>query len=112
GARTIAVVRLIRISHADLGRDDGVLAARTECLGQRLLRSAHPIRFGSVEAVEARIKCAIDSLDELGFFYTSVAAANFPATEAYRGDVDSGLTEWTVFHLLWLLYRCATESPA
>ena len=53
-AAAVAVVRQIRISDAELGRDDSFLAPRSERFGQRLLRRAHAIGLGGIEAVESR----------------------------------------------------------
>ena len=51
----------------------------------------------------ADVERAINRLDEFGFFDTAVAAADLPAAETYRRNVNAGLAEFAIFHFSRLL---------
>src|ERR1700683_3195599 len=111
-ARAVAVVRLTRVSDPELGRDHSILAPRSKRLGQRFLRRTHAIGLGGIEAVKSYVQRPIDCFDELGFFDAPVTTADFPAAKTYRGDIDAGLTERTIFHVLCLLVSARPGVPA
>src|SRR5205814_1039161 len=93
------IVGGVRIADAEFRGDDCFFATFAQRLGKRLLRCAEAVSFRSVEAVDAAVEGAAYRLDEVALLDAAVAAADLPASETDRGNVDPGLSKFSVFHL-------------
>src|SRR4030095_11643693 len=97
-AARVAEVRLVPVADAELGDDDRVPAPRPERLPERALRSAQPVALGGVEAVDAEGERPPDGPGELRLLDLPVAAADLPAAEAERRDLEPRPSEWSLLH--------------
>ena len=70
-----------------------------ERLAERLLRGAHAVALGGVEAVDAEVEGPADRAAELGLVDVAVAAADLPAAEADGRDLEPGASEWSKLHV-------------
>ena len=97
-AAGVPEVRLVPIADAELGDDDRVPAPPAERLPERALGGTHPVPLGGVEAVDAEVERAAHGADELRLLDLPVAAADLPAAEADRRDLESRPSEWSPLH--------------
>src|SRR5262249_43982873 len=106
----VATGRPVGIAHAELGHDHDLAPPLAERLPQRPLRDAHAVRLGGVEAVDASIEGLLHGEPELALVDPAVRAADLPAPESDRRDLEAGLAELAIFHAAPVFCRAATED--
>src|SRR6516162_3340539 len=99
GAAAVAAAGHFLVADAEFGDDRDIPAAAAERPRQGLFRHSHTIGLGGVEAGDAVVDRLLYSARELGFVDPAIGAADFPAPEADRRDLDAGLAELPVFHV-------------
>src|SRR6516165_513719 len=106
-AAAVAAVGHFLVADAELGDDDDIPAAVAERPRQGLFRHSHAVGFGSVEARDAVIDRTLNGAFELDPVDAAVRAADFPAAEPDRRDLQAGFAELPVFHAMPPAYAVA-----
>jgi hypothetical protein len=86
------------VAHPEFGDDGDIPTAVTERARQGLLGDSHAVGFSGVEAIDAVVDRRLDGAPELALVDPAVGAADLPATEPDRRDLEVGLAELPVFH--------------
>src|SRR5260221_12928739 len=98
GAAAVAPGRHFVVAHPEFGDDADTPTAVAERASQCPLRHPHPVGFGGIKAGYAMVDRPFDGVLKLALVDPAVRAADFPATEPDRRDLEVGLAELAIFH--------------
>src|ERR1700730_3444091 len=97
-AAAVPAGRHLLVADAEFGDDRDLMTTAAECSRQGLFRYAHAVGLGGIEAGDAAVDRLLHGALELGVGDPAVSAADLPAAEADRRDLEVGVAEWSIFH--------------